>query len=111
MKKIRLSEQQLINLIKKVIKEQSSFDWETKGYVNSTIPDKLYNSILKLENYYGFGESGEIKYYINGIKDIRLLFDGNSIYFIKPPKGIDTNVMYKENVIGPFKLSDIEKML
>ena len=111
MRKIRLSEQQLINLIKRVIKEQSSFDWETKGYLDSTIPGKLYKSITKLENHYGFGESGEIKYYINGNKDIKLLFDGESIYFVTPPKGIDTNVMYKENVIGPFKLSDVESML
>jgi hypothetical protein len=76
--------------------------------VESTIPGNLYKTITKLENHYGFGEA---KYYVNNNNGVKLLFDGEAIFFLTPPKGIDTNPMYKQNVNGPFKVSEIESLL
>lgn len=105
---IKLTESDLISIIKKVINEQSTFDWKKRGYVELTIPGDLYNVVNKLENHYGFGEA---KYYVNNKNGVKLFFDGESVFFLSPPKGIETSSIYKQNLNGPFKVSEIESIL
>ena len=90
MKKIKLTESELINFIKNVIKEQTSNDFINQGYREEKIVgSSLESKIIELKNHYDFGD---IKYYVKG--DNHLLSDGNQVYVIKSRN------------LGPFDISN-----
>lgn len=90
MKKVKLTESELISLIERVINEQNSNDLINQGYrEEKIIGGPLESKAIELKNHYDFGD---VKYYVRG--DNHLLSDGNQVYVIKSKN------------LGPFDISN-----
>ena len=92
MKKIiRLTESDLVRLVKRVISEQSI----PEGYIETT-PNK--DVISKMIKKYG----DTYKYYFNKENSVSFISDGNKLIFVSAPRNV---------TLGPHKLQDVIKYL
>jgi hypothetical protein len=104
MKKIiRLTESDLVRLVKRVINEQQE-DFrkklEEKGYVldNNLQSGKLSDIVNKLKK-----DTGMTNYYYNNKNGVQMVTDGKKVVFIVAPKNI--------RELGPYEFESIESYL
>jgi hypothetical protein len=97
MKKIRLTESELIKLVKRVISEQNDILIK-KGYVLGDVnelsgkqKDVVTQMMKKYPNH---------QYYTKG--DVSLISDGKKVVFIVPPEGLN---------LGPHDIRSIDRYL
>ncbi len=107
MKKIRLTESELIKLVKRVISEQTNIKniFIDKGYVLvdvKTLTGNLKNvvtkSIEKNPTYNKFYRKMDSR----TKKIVSLISDGNNVIFIVPPEGLN---------LGPHDIRSIDRYL
>lgn len=100
---IRLTESDLIRLVKRVIKEQQedvpSFLKE-RGYVlNNNLPSgKLSDTVRRLKEKYQMND-----YYYNQQNEVQLITDNSKILFLVAPKNVSD--------LGPHDFEDVRQYL
>jgi hypothetical protein len=127
-KVVRLTESDLVRIVKRVIKEQSStfYDYlNTKGYEivkdwkNKFSDDKrLSKDIEKSLILFKPNENSTVFFSkLFGTKTIKFITDGVKLYFL-PNGSIFTNIIFPKelktkysNPDGPFEIRDIKKYL
>ncbi len=91
MKKIiRLTESDLVRLVKRVISEQGI----PEGYIETTPVEGVHKMIKQYGNTY--------KYYVNEKNRVSFISDGNTLIFVSAPQKV---------TLGPHKLQDVTKYL
>ena len=97
MKKIvRLTESDLVRLVKRVISEQKI----PEGYIETT-PNNNNNKGVVISNMIKkYGDN--YKYYINEKNRVSFISDGNTLIFVSAPQNV---------TLGPHKLQDVIKDL
>jgi hypothetical protein len=96
MKKIiRLTESDLVRLVKRVISEQGI----PEGYIETT-PNNNNKGVVISKMIKKYGDN--YKYYINEKNRVSFISDGNTLIFVSAPQNV---------TLGPHKLRDVIKDL
>ena len=100
-KVVRLTESDLVRLVKRVISEQGI----PEGYIEKT----PVGYVPKMIEKYG----DDFKYYVNDKKNISFISNGTKLVFVQAPEDeyMDFEKLRAKYGFGPYNLQDVTKYL